>query len=184
MNVAAVVARLVHHYEPFDSAYYDKWDAIKKCSDCVFCQFVRRDNDPDCIDPVQGVVTYEGEQEVERANSIADLKDHRDMREKVPYTRCLLNGKMVHGDPKDLKMNDFTETSMEAMKGVCNQYIWRKTLYKKCLWVPASQSAEFSGKDIIAGTGDLQVIAKRVLKEEVSRVDEAEREFCGSRTTN
>ena len=142
MNVGAVVAKLVSPNYPKNT----KQENIRGgCIQCAYVEFIKRDSDPDCIDAVTGTVTRDPDlyDSVERQSSTMDMRNSRDTREKFPYTRCKLSGKLVYNSD------------------ACSEYVWNLLLQRKTDWVPAASSAILKEKEAFGGAGDFQVVYQR-----------------------
>lgn len=86
MNTGAAVAKLINPRYPANTKQSGGlWVGIRKCSDCIHSRFIKRDNDPDCFDAVQGVATRDSSlyHEVERQPSLSDKRELRDTRAKI-----------------------------------------------------------------------------------------------------
>lgn len=141
MNTGAAVAKLLNPKYPARTKQPGGlWVGIQRCSDCIHAQFIKRDNDPDCFDAVQGVATQDASlyHEVQRLPSLPDKRELRDTRTKDPYLYCKASQAYV-----------FDEDA-------CTDYIWRATLTRHCDWVPASPSAN-GIQGIRGGVGELTV---------------------------
>jgi hypothetical protein len=145
MNVGAVVAKMQDGKYPLG---YKQGNILGGCMYCAHAKFIKRDNDPDCIDPVYGMATRSPESydEVERLDSTMDNRNSRDTREKKSYVRCSLTGNLVWN------------------KDACSEYVWNMLLSRRTDWVPAASHAIAREHEVIGGSGKLQAIYIKEVK--------------------